>query len=51
MVVTIVDGAGLLWVLAPIMTSAVLMLVVAIIGNNAAGRVYPQYWIGGPKIF
>ena len=37
---------GLLWVAAPIMSSALLMLLIAVLGNALVGRKYPNYWIG-----
>ena len=42
-----VHDMGLLWVLSPVMTSAVTLLIIAIIGNALFGRPYPQYWVGG----
>jgi len=42
---------GLLWVVSPIMTSAVIILLVALLGNNFFDqRPYPQYWIGGTSL-
>jgi CBS-domain-containing membrane protein len=36
---------GFVWVLVPVLTSALLMLVVALAGNNAVSfRSYPKYW-------
>jgi hypothetical protein len=36
---------GFMWVLVPVFTSALLMLVVALVGNNLVSfRSYPKYW-------